>query len=157
MTCLPFLQRKTKKKNTKTKTAQSEGQDGRFINDLELNTGMGVVPVAKTEEALPAFDAKPVPTKKKKKARQTEETSLAAIPDEDDGMDHRITAGNSKPVAESEPVADKGVPNSDCRTAMSNDEFENFALKILDDEADDDAKIKILSKNKRKTASLQSR
>jgi hypothetical protein len=149
-------EKKPKKKSTKSKAEKTEEQtDSRFINDLELNADkeQAQVPV-KTEEAIPAFEEKPLPPipapgKKKKKNKKTEETSLAAIPDEDDGIDHRVTAGN-KPAAEAEPVAEQGVPNSDCRTAMSNDEFENFALKILDDEADDDAKIKILSKNKKK-------
>lgn len=140
-------EKKTKKK--KVKTDKEQQADSRFINDLQLNTGMGTVPVEKTEEPLPVFTEKPVPAKKKKKSKNADETSLAAIPAEDDGIDNRVTA-DPKPAAVTEPEADKGVPNTDCRTAMSNDEFENFALKILDDEADDDAKIKILAKNKKK-------
>ncbi|PSK92523.1 DUF4476 domain-containing protein [Taibaiella chishuiensis] len=148
-----FTPAKNKKKTPAAKQAKSEEQqqaDSRFISDLELNTGKGQ-PVAKTVEAVPAFEGQTTPApapKKKKKPKREVDPDLPAIRDEEDGQDHRVTADKPKaaPVAE-EPA---GIPNSDCRTAMSNDEFENFALKILDEDADDDAKIKILTKNKKK-------
>lgn len=40
------------------------------------------------------------------------------------------------------------VPNSDCPTAMDNDQFEDFALLFLN-QTDDDKKLKFLSKNKK--------
>lgn len=146
-------EKKSKKKTAKPKVEKTEEQtDGRFINDLELNTDKGQSVTKAEEAALPAFEEKPAPVvvpKKKKKAKREVDPDLPAIKDEDDGVDHRVTA--DKPKQEAEPEAEvASIPNSDCRTAMSNDEFENFALKILDDDADDDAKIKILTKNKKK-------
>lgn len=145
-----FTPTKSKKKTPAPKPAKTEEQqtDNRFINDLELNTdkGQSVAPAA---TALPAFEEKTAPApKKKKKPKREVPADLPAIADENDGVDHRVTAG--KPTEVPEAAAPAGIPNSDCRTAMSNDEFENFALKILDEDADDDAKIKILTKNKKK-------
>jgi hypothetical protein len=40
-----------------------------------------------------------------------------------------------------------GIPNSDCKTAMTNDAFEDFATKILDQVTDDD-KLKVLNRDK---------
>jgi len=130
----------TEKKKKKSKTAESRPKsesntpDSRFISDMELNTG-GV-----QEEPLPDFSAKPAPAKSRKKkavSRKEAEGNLAAINDEGE------VVSKAKPV-EPEPAP---IPNTDCKTPMSSEEFENFALKILD-QSDDAARIKVLSRNK---------
>lgn len=137
--------KKTKNKPVKEQPAKEETKsDDRFIGNMELNTDGAQ---QTTAERLPDFNtSKPVPvvTKGKKKAKPKTidtETSLAAINDEEE-------SSNDKPAkTEKEGNNDQGIPNSDCKTAMSSEDFENFALKILD-KADDDARIKVLSRNK---------
>lgn len=125
-----------KKPAKKTEEQQPEDSktDSRFIGDMELNPKPGQLVAA---EPIPDFKA-PEPSAKSKKKPQKEEGSLAAISDEEDR--------STDTPKEATPV-DNGVPNTDCKTPMSSEEFENFALKILD-KTDDDARIKVLSKNK---------
>ncbi len=147
---LPVFEKKPKK--TKAKPAKEQAakeeqpKDSRFIGDMELNSDGGKT----ASEPLPDFNApKPVPVAKNKKKskpapqKENKETSLAAIPDEEEGTDNKV----AEPKQES--ANDTGIPNSDCKTPMSSEDFENFALKILD-KADDDARIKVLSRNKGK-------
>jgi hypothetical protein len=148
---LPAFERKNKKTKSKPVKEQAQakeepGNDNRFIGDMELNTDGGKT----TAEPLPDFNAsKPVPVardKKKAKAASragNKETSLAAIPDEEEVAEQQPVA------AREEAGSDAGIPNSDCKSAMTSEDFENFALKILD-KADDDARIKVLSRNKGK-------
>ncbi len=136
--------KKAKSKPVKEQPVKEETKSNdRFIGNMELNTDGGQ---PTTAEPLPDFNTtKPAPVavkgKKKAKPKAAEtETSLAAIPDEEES--------NSQPAKEvKETSNDQGIPNSDCKTAMSSEDFENFALKILD-KADDDARIKVLSKSK---------
>lgn len=136
-------------KNTKKKKAvkpvqeetvkETVSENDRFIADIELNAD-GTRKVSGAEP-IPEFGGeKPVAKKKagkKSKKENTEEVSLAAINDEiADETTH------TKP-------ADQGLPNSDCKSPMSSEDFENFALKILD-KTDDDARLKALNKNKGK-------
>ncbi|WP_118975508.1 DUF4476 domain-containing protein [Taibaiella koreensis] len=138
--------KKTKAKPAKTEeadVAQEPKKDNRFLDNVELNsdgTAVGSAPAVAVSDPLPPVP-KPAKTKKKapKKEVKTDEGDLAAITDETDFPEH------SK--ASKAEANDPGVPNSDCKTAMSSDDFENFALKILD-KSDDDARIKVLSKSK---------
>lgn len=145
---LPAFEKKSKKSKSKpikeSVVKEEPKSDNRFIGDIELNTDGGKT----AAEPLPDFNApKPVPVAKSKKktkaAPKTEskETSLAAINDEEG------ETGNKPAAVKEETNSDTGIPNSDCKTAMSSEDFENFALKILD-KADDDARIKVLSRNK---------
>lgn len=119
--------RKEKKKKEPAAKQPQEGTqpDGRFIGDMELhpNPGAGA-------ESLPGF-------RSKKNKAEREEGSLAAINEAEEPV--------PAPVAEKAP--DAGMPNTDCSNPMSSEDFENFALKILD-KTDDDGRIKVLSKNK---------
>lgn len=123
-------------------TAPKKGDD-RFLDNVELNNEGGATSTAAAgiSEPVPPMPKPAAAAKSKKKPKKNHgvEPDLAAISDEDDFADHK-----TEPKAESN---DPGVPNSDCKTAMSSDEFETFALKILD-KSDDDARIKVLNKNK---------
>ena len=55
--------------------------------------------------------------------------------------DHTVFA----PVATPTPSAAIDIPNSDCPVAMSNPEFEELALKVLD-KNDDLARLKFINK-----------
>jgi len=46
-----------------------------------------------------------------------------------------------------ETLVAPGIANTDCKTAMSNSDFEDFATKILDQTTDDD-KLKVLNRDK---------
>jgi hypothetical protein len=136
-------EKKTKKKKV-TKPVQEEAPkeevkaDSRFISDIELNAdgskASGADPIPAFAEEKPAVKKK---SSKKTKKENTEEVSLAAINDE-----IIESTKDAKPV-------DQGLPNSDCKSPMSSEDFENFALKILD-KSDDDARLKALNKNKGK-------
>jgi hypothetical protein len=140
-----FAAEKNTKKKKAVKPVQEETpketvkENDRFITDIELNAdGSRKISGA---EPIPEFGGeKPVTKKKsnkKSKKENTEEGSLAAINDE-----IIEETGNVK-------SADQGLPNSDCKSPMSSEDFENFALKILD-KTDDDARLKALNKNKGK-------
>jgi hypothetical protein len=109
-----------------------------LISDIELNAD-GNRNVSGSE-SIPEFGgAKPVAKKKatkKAKKENNEEVSLDAINEE-----------IMKSTAEVARTADQGLPNTDCKSPMSSEDFENFALKILD-KTDDDARLKALNKNK---------
>jgi hypothetical protein len=112
--------------------------DKKFINGIELNSD-GSVPAA----AVAAVPVAAVTTKKIKKGRtiKADTASLAAAQaDEFEEVKKREAAANAALVA-------PGIPNSDCKTPMSNEAFEDFATKILD-QTDDDDKLKVLIKNK---------
>lgn len=143
----------TEKKSKKTKPVKSaQGgvpkeevkENGRFISDIELNADgsrNASGGVDSKAEPIPEFGGgKPVTAKKKsnKKAKKenTEEVSLAAINEE-----------IMKSTSEAAKTTDQGLPNTDCKSPMSSEDFENFALKILD-KTDDDARLKALNKNK---------
>ncbi len=139
-----------KVKSTEEAGAATGGEDGRFISGIELNTnGAEQAAVKPAEEALPDFNAANTSAKKKKKAKKNKNadtlTNLAAISDEGE-TEVKI----AEPATEEEAVNERGnVPNTDCKAAMSSEEFESFALKILD-KADDDARLKVLTKSKGK-------
>lgn len=126
--------------DTPEQQQKSTAADNRFIGDIELNAD-GTQKASGTE-VLPDFnsDQKTTAAKKKpsKKAKQSdpEEKSLAAISDE-----------IADSVKQASPTVDPGMPNTDCKSPMTSEDFENFALKILD-KADDDARLKVLNKNK---------
>ncbi|RYZ45481.1 MAG: DUF4476 domain-containing protein, partial [Sphingobacteriales bacterium] len=94
------------------------------------------------ETTLPEYK-KEKPATKKKPAKNTsrkpvDNSELAAL-----NEDGEVTGRTPK----SAPVVESGMPNTDCKSPMSSEDFENFALKILD-KADDDARLKVLTKNK---------
>jgi hypothetical protein len=139
-----FSTEKTTKKKKAAKPVQEDTpkeeskENGRFISDIELNAdGNRNVSGA---EPIPEFGGtKPVAKKKatkKAKKENTEEVSLAAINEE-----------IMKSTSEVPKTTDQGLPNTDCKSPMSSEDFENFALKILD-KTDDDARLKALNKNK---------
>lgn len=135
-------EKKTKKKKPVSQ-AQEEApkeakENGRFISDIELNAdgnrnANGAEPIPEFEGTKPATKRKAA---KKTKKEDTEEVSLADINEE-----------IKKSTAEVAKSADQGLPNTDCKSPMSSEDFENFALKILD-KTDDDARLKALNKNK---------
>jgi len=155
----PELPEFNSKKQARKKQAKKESsEDGRFINDIELN-----------RDAVPDFDARAAamagkagaatagenvpeeevrPAKRKNKARQP------VVVDEDDSLYEGSTvfsdeaAAIKKDVQETtkgESASDTGIPNSDCPSAMSNDAFEDFAIRLME-KSDDDAQLKYLRK-----------
>jgi hypothetical protein len=147
---LPAFKPEKTTKKTKPVKQETKEQD-RFISDMELNTNTGSTPVAAVGE-IPAFVepkggvAVPKGKKGSKKNSKTESGNsgtLAALSDDDDDTDKRVTATPD----EQEAVSAEHIPNSDCREPMSSDEFETFAIRILD-KTDDDSRLKVLSKNK---------
>lgn len=142
--------KKQKEKRGKEPVEEEEPKasqpEDRFIGGIELNTDDN-----HAATPLPEFNApKPAPktTKKKQKApakKEQRESSLAAINDE--GELSEELSGTPPPAPERR--VDPEMPNTDCKTPMSSDDFENFALKILD-KSDDDARIKVLKRNKGK-------
>lgn len=129
--------KKRKQKPAKETLAEAPKEDSRFIGDMELNAGA-------REEPLPDFDTRNKQSSKNKKKKvntREAEGALAAISDEEEDNTRSVSKA---PVPE--PV-ETGMPNTDCKTAMTSDDFESFALKILD-KTDDDARLKVLSKNK---------
>jgi len=117
--------------------------DDKFIRDIELNTDGGaaaplvaIVPVA---ASAPVTDAPVKPKKPKKAAPGSDSASHIAAADADEFDDDK------KPAAPALVAA--GIPNSDCKNPMSNEVFEDFAAKILDQTTDDD-KLKVLSRSK---------
>lgn len=140
-----FAAEKKAKKKKAVKPAPEETpkeavrENDRFIADMELNAD-GTPKVAGTEP-IPEFGGeKPVAKKKpgkKPRNENAEEVSLAAINDE--STDKTVQAKSG----------DQGLPNTDCKSPMSSEDFENFALKILD-KTDDDARLKALNRNKGK-------
>lgn len=150
---IPAFQPGKKKGKTKSATKPVEEEpvattpkkgDDRFLDNVELNnegggaTGTAAAGITEPVPPMPK-PAATVKSKKKPKKNHGVEPDLAAINDDGDLADRK-----TEPEAESN---DSGVPNSDCKTAMSSDEFETFALKILD-KTDDDARIKVLTKSK---------
>ncbi|WP_157977146.1 DUF4476 domain-containing protein [Taibaiella helva] len=142
-----FRPEKKKSKTKPVKTSeeatvtQESKKDDRFLDNIELNSDGTAVAGTATGAAVDPVPPMPKPAKNKKKTPKkpkTEETNLAAINEDTDFTDH---------AAAKEEAGDPGVPNSDCKTAMSSDDFEDFALKILD-KTDDDARIKVLSRSK---------
>lgn len=139
-----FSTEKTAKRKKATKPVQEDApketvkENSRFISDIELNAD-GNRNVSGTE-SIPEFGgAKPVAKKKankKAKKENSEDVSLDVINQE-----------IMKSTAEAARAADQGLPNTDCKSPMSSEDFENFALKILD-KTDDDARLKALNKNK---------
>jgi len=135
-----------KKKVTKPAVKEEKPQTepepkSRFISDIELNAS-GTTAEDNADGALPDYK-KEKPAAKKKPVKTTtrkpvDNSELAAIND-----DGEVSSKTAKPAA----AVDNGMPNTDCKSPMSSEDFENFALKILD-KADDDARLKVLSKNK---------
>ncbi|WP_190277326.1 DUF4476 domain-containing protein [Taibaiella lutea] len=128
---------KTKSKKTKTDDAVNQAEtpkERKFIPDMELNTAGGSIPPATVPVATV-----PVATRPGRTIEPDTDNRLAAA-DADEFEEDKKEAGNNTLVA-------PGIPNSDCKTAMSNDAFEDFATKILDQVTDDD-KLKVLNKDK---------
>jgi hypothetical protein len=141
-------EKKSRKKKPVKATEDTSGSeqkpatstDNRFIGDIELNadgtqkaSGTEALPDFNTEKKATASKKKPV---KKAKHSDPEEQSLSAISDE-------IVDS----VKQAAPAVEQGMPNTDCKSPMTSEDFENFALKILD-KADDDARLKVLNKSK---------
>ena len=130
-------ERKTKKTKVTKEPKHSEtvkSEEGRFINDMELNSGGDKQP----SSAIPEFEAKPI---KKKTKKTKEEGSLAAI-----------TNDTGEPTEAIKPEVTEVVratAANDCSDNITTEDFEDFAMKILD-KTEDDAKIKVLSKGKGK-------
>ncbi len=120
----------------------------RFIDDIELN---------KEGSSVPPFNAgaaaTPAPVREEKPAKKKKDKAPVIVDDNEDLYEgstvftERAAAAKAK-KEEVKSVEESGIPNSDCPAAMSNDEFEEFAIKIMD-KTDDDAQLKYL----RKTAS----
>jgi len=157
----PELPEFNSKKQAKKKRSKEETSgDGRFISDIELNrdavpafdakaaamekTGTAVI----AGENVPDEDAKPV--KKKKKAKEP------VITEEDESLYEGSTVFTDEAAAlkkgeqATEEVGNReGVSNSDCPAAMSNDAFEDFAIRLME-KSDDDAQLKYLRKTNTK-------
>ncbi len=105
--------------------------------------------------AIPAF----IPEKKKKvrtekKQAEPEPESTVGRQQKDRFLDDiELNRGSSAAAEQLGTTADnagkreEAALKADCIQALSSDEFEDFALKILD-KTDDDARIKILAKSK---------
>lgn len=130
----PAAKDKTKKKTEPTTVAETPKTQRTFIPDMELNSGGGVVP------AVVPVATVPVATKKGHAVEVDSGRGLAAA-DADEFEDEKKPEDNN--------LVAPGIPNSDCKTAMTNDAFEDFATKILDQTTDDD-KLKVLNKDKNK-------
>lgn len=118
-----------------TGAAQNNTKQERFIDDVELRS-------AGTEaDDLPAFGSGASARKTKgKNERPLMETSSGRVVEEDfSNGDHTIFAPSAAPSSRVE------IPNSDCPIAMSNTEFEDLAIKILD-KNDDLARLKFINK-----------
>ena len=121
-------------KAVKPEAASATSSNNRtFINDIELNTDANV-PAA----TVPVVVTSPKKIKKGETIVSDTTQNLAAA--EADEFDDAKKKDDSTLVA-------PGIPNSDCKTAMSNEAFEDFATKILDQTTDDD-KLKVLMKSK---------
>jgi hypothetical protein len=127
---------KSKSKNTKTNDAVNQAEvpkERKFIPDMELNTAGGSIP-----SATVAVATVPVVTRPGRTIEPDTDNRLAAA-DADEFEEDKKKDANA--------LVAPGIPNSDCKTAMSNDAFEDFATKILDQVTDDD-KLKVLNKDK---------
>jgi hypothetical protein len=127
---------KSKNKKTNDDIAQPEAQvkERKFIPDMELNaSGGGVPPVIVPVTTVPV-ETRPGHTLEK------DTNNRLAAADADEFEEDKKEGSDNTLVA-------PGIPNSDCKTAMPNDVFEDFATKILDQTTDDD-KLKVLSKDK---------
>lgn len=141
----PSSQSKTPKpKKTKDAVASTEvapagtSTDSKFIKDIELNTdGGSVIPAV----AVPVVAVEERKTKKGRKIT-TDTASHIAAAESDEFEEDKKTPDATLVAA--------GIPNSDCKSPMSNEAFEDFATKILDQTTDDD-KLKVLLKNKSKS------
>lgn len=137
----PRKKKVTKQDTQEEPVAREVKEDGRFLSDIELNADGSQ---KETPASVPAFKPEKTTAKNNKRSKkvQQDETGLPAMSNED------LTEEKKQPTVPVEtPEGSNSMPNTDCKTPMSSDDFENFALKILD-KADDDARLKVLSKNK---------
>lgn len=124
------------KPEVKSEPAAAGNTDPRFLDGIELNTAAG----ATTAGTVAA-------TKTIKKGRTIlpdYDTTLAAAPADEFGQKETAMPPQSNST---EPLVAVGIANSDCKAAMTNEEFEGFATKILDETTDDD-KLKVLNKER---------
>lgn len=117
----------------------SSATNDRFISDIELNRGSN-----ESVTVAPKSTSKPV--KKKPVKKENDEKSLAAVTDEPDDVPAKV---NQAAVADEESNNTPVAANADCRGPMSTEEFEDFAIRILD-KTEDDERIKVLTKGKGK-------
>ncbi len=119
---------------------------------FEPATVSNAVPVTNVEDvAVPAFVPGEKKTQKQDKKKKTGQP--LSSPEEQqapgrfiEGME--LNKGGSAVAADERRMSSSVVNNNaDCTTPLSSNEFEDFALKILD-KSDDDARIKVLMKNK---------
>lgn len=132
--------KKTKvEKEPKVAVEPVKKEESRFIEDIELNNGAGT----KASSEIPAY--KPRPIAKKKTKKQNEERTLAASTNNDDDI--------PEPPKKEEVAVKETEPSStaanDCKDNITTEDFEDFAMKILD-KTEDDEKIKVLKKGKGK-------
>jgi len=127
---------KSKSKADETATQEPPVRDRKFIPDMELNSNGGSVPPA----TIPVVTT-PAATIPGRTVKQDTNNRLAAA-DSDEFEEDKSDSGNNNAT-----LVAPGIPNSDCKTAMSNDAFEDFATKILDQTTDDD-KLKVLNRDK---------
>lgn len=111
----------------------------RFISDIELNRG-------NSGTAVPAPRPGAKPVKKKPAKRDNEEQNLAAVTDETDDVPAKV---KQAAVVDEDSGDTPAAGNADCRGPMSTEEFEDFAIRILD-KTEDDERIKVLTKGKGK-------
>lgn len=112
--------------------------ESRFLNGIELNSdsadGSGVTDADIGEPVAVS------PTTGKKNKRQSK--SLDDLPAIKNDLGEEVPPGPGQ--SELPPV-----PNTDCPQAMSNEEFEDFALRVLDRSTDDE-RLKFIRKVKDK-------
>lgn len=133
------------KKKNKNKADDIGDDDTRFINNVALNTEKN------KEAALPDFtpsENHPVnkvadsrPEKKHKEKPVGRPFKGIVVTDDDAGTDTTVFADAGNDVAGN----DIAIPNSDCPEAMSNNNFEDIAIKYLDRQ-DDDSKLRYMTK-----------
>jgi hypothetical protein len=140
---IPVFDSNKKAKSKKEKRVKEERtepvastESSRFIDDIELNKGAD----------LPPFRGNSAGRNTENATGNKKEKASPVVRAEDRELYEGSTVFN-EPEAKTTPVliSDEGLPNSDCPTAMNNDDFEDFAIKIMD-KSDDDAQLKYLRK-----------
>ncbi|MFT4062541.1 MAG: DUF4476 domain-containing protein [Edaphocola sp.] len=141
----PVKRKKKEPKNEETTTSeepttqqQATKPRERFIEGMELNS-------AAAEKSVAKENTKPKKATKSK-YEQVGKRYKDGIVVTDAEYDELNDAAQA-PSATADNVA--ASPKTDCTTAMSNEDFEVFAGKLLE-KTDDDAKLKVLSKAKGK-------
>ena len=120
-------------------------KEPQFLSGIELNTDAPAA--ASDSETALTPEEKRAERKLRRKEKRMGKQDLSALPalkyDDSTGLEMNQHPDNNM-EADLPPL-----PNTDCPNAMNNDEFEDFALKFLD-QSDDSKKLKFLRKNKSK-------